>query len=50
MRPIVRRMSGIITMDFMVGLKKILETIMKEMVVVGIHGSSNHERVDGRDI
>ena len=48
MRPIVRCMSGIITMDLLVGLKKILETINKEMVMVGIHESSNHERVDGK--
>ena len=47
-RPIVRRMSGIITTNLLVGLKKILETIRKVLIMVGIHESSNHERVDGR--
>ena len=49
-RPIVRCMSGIITIYLLVRLKKILETIRKEMVMVGIHESSSHERVDGKDL
>ena len=35
-RLIVRCMSGIITMNWLVGWKKILETIRKEMVMVNI--------------
>ena len=49
-RPLVRCMSGIITMNLLVGLEKILETTRKEMVMVGIFESSNHVRVDGKDI
>ena len=49
-RPIVRCISGIITMNLLVGLKNISKTIRKEMVMVRIHESSNHERVDGKDI
>ena len=49
-RPIVRCMSDIITMDLLVGLKKILETIRKEMVMAGLHESSNQEGVNGKDI
>ena len=46
-RPIVRCMSGIVIMDFADWFKKILETIRKEKVMVGIHESSNHEVLIG---
>ena len=45
MRAIIRSMSSIVTMDLLISLEKMLETIRKKLIMVGIHESSYQKRV-----
>ena len=44
-RPKIRNMPGIITMDLQVSFEKMLDTIWKKLIMIGIHERSYHEGV-----
>ena len=43
-RPILRSVSSIVAMDLLISLEKMLKTIGKQLVMVGIHERSYYER------